>query len=254
MYTSQLLTTLSLLTLPLTIISAPTPAPYGVTSPGQIYWILSATVATTNGEGVYGITNTNKHVEMTVKGMADDAADVPCSGDVTIAKDSLDSQSSELVCNDPQVKVGVTTSFTNGWVRVRVQDRARKQAFQTLDASQFNCASTGEDASTCTLGSAVVMSLQHIGIRLPRPQNWQKWVSFLFRVHPLLQQEFEQGHHRRLRLPPCLRSPEPSLPAPTATRPAPKPHQNLQHAAPMAVGIMIHKDEKHTSDEHSRDH
>ncbi len=159
MHTSQLLTTLSLLTLPLTILSAPTPAPYGVTSPGQIYWILSATVATTNGEGVYGIINTNKHVEITVKGIADDAADVPCSGDVTIAKDSIDSQSSELVCSDPQVKVGVTTSFADGWVKVRVQDRDRKQAFKQLDASQFNCASTGEDASTCTLSGAVVMSV-----------------------------------------------------------------------------------------------
>ncbi|KAL8911464.1 MAG: hypothetical protein Q9171_003362 [Xanthocarpia ochracea] len=159
MYTSQLLTTLSLLTLPLTILSAPTPAPYGVTVPGQIYWILSATVATTNGEGVYGIINTNKHVEITVKGMTDDAALVDCSGDVTVAKDSIDSQSSELVCSDPQVKVGVTTSFTNGWVKVRVQDRAREQAFEQLNASQFQCVSTGADASTCALGSPVVMSI-----------------------------------------------------------------------------------------------
>ncbi|KAL8773775.1 MAG: hypothetical protein Q9209_001543 [Squamulea sp. 1 TL-2023] len=159
MNTLQLLTTLSLLALPFTILSAPTPVPYGVTSPGQIYWILSAKIATTNREGVYGIINTNKHVEITVKGIADDAADVPCSGDVTIAKGSIDHQSNELVCNDPQVKVGVTTSFTDGWVKVRVQDREHEQAFQTLDSSQFNCVSLGEDESTCTLGSAVVMSV-----------------------------------------------------------------------------------------------
>ncbi|KAL8782077.1 MAG: hypothetical protein Q9213_005718 [Squamulea squamosa] len=159
MYTLQLLTTLCILTLPFTILSAPTPVPYGVTSPGQIYWILSAKTATTNREGVYGITNTNKHVEITVKGIADDAADVPCSGDVTIAKGSTNHQSSELVCNDPQVKVGVTTSFTDGWVEIRVQDREREQAVKTLDISQFNCVSSSEDESTCTLGSAVVMSV-----------------------------------------------------------------------------------------------
>ncbi|KAI4273957.1 MAG: hypothetical protein L6R38_006220 [Xanthoria sp. 2 TBL-2021] len=120
MYPSQLLTTLSLFTLPLTILSAPAPVPAAQLElpKGPAVYYIQNTKSTSRG-GRLILLETSGHwivkdFTITVKGDTPGAVERRCTGTLTWEgsdEDLAKQQTAMLNCaEDPQVKVGVTTS------------------------------------------------------------------------------------------------------------------------------------------------
>ncbi|KAL8857488.1 MAG: hypothetical protein Q9178_005982 [Gyalolechia marmorata] len=114
MYTFQLLTTLSFLTLPLAILSAPAAAP-AVAPRGTVqYWLTGAKVLRTEGKGVH------KDFIVTVKGVNEGALEITCSGSLLFTP-AYPYPSAELECpQDPNVEVVVSSDLSSSF-RITVQ-------------------------------------------------------------------------------------------------------------------------------------
>lgn len=123
MYPTHLLTTLSLLTLPLTILAAP--APQLELPKGPAVYYIMGTKSTLRGGRVISSEKSGHWIQkdfaVTVKGDTLDAADVLCTGklawkgtddgnDEALSK----AQTAQLACADGQVHVDVTTDAGEG--------------------------------------------------------------------------------------------------------------------------------------------
>ena len=107
MYTSQLLTTLSLLTLPLTILSAPASAPAMAPRGTAKYWVTHAQVFRPAGKPEKE--KVDRRFALTVKGANEGALEIKCSGTIHILPNNS-KQSAVLECpQDPNVRVEVAS-------------------------------------------------------------------------------------------------------------------------------------------------
>ncbi|KAL8896292.1 MAG: hypothetical protein Q9192_003174, partial [Flavoplaca navasiana] len=112
---SHLLITLSLFTLPLTILSAPAPAPVELMLPkGPAVYYIMRTSTDRNGGLLPSLTGNwvSKAFTVTVKGDAEGAVDVICRGQTSWEGNEEDfskQQTIGLGCTDGQVRVFVTT-------------------------------------------------------------------------------------------------------------------------------------------------
>lgn len=123
MYPPHLLTTLSLFTLPLTILSAPAPVPTAqlelpkLPKGPAVYYIHDTQSTSRGGRLISSETSGHwivKDFTITVKGDTPSAAERRCTGTLTWEgsdEELAKQQTAMLNCTeDPQVKVGVTTS------------------------------------------------------------------------------------------------------------------------------------------------
>ncbi|KAL8903748.1 MAG: hypothetical protein Q9171_007291 [Xanthocarpia ochracea] len=113
MYTSQLLTTLSLLTLPLTILSAPAPAPAIAPRDKAQYWVTNAQVFRTEGKPEEK--KIDKLFAVTVKGVNEGALEIKCTGSIHFSPDNPKT-SAVLECpQDPNVRVEVASDLSTAF-------------------------------------------------------------------------------------------------------------------------------------------
>ncbi|KAL8668346.1 MAG: hypothetical protein Q9168_007025 [Polycauliona sp. 1 TL-2023] len=106
-------TTLTIVSLPFSILAAPTP---------DALYIITAGTITPNG---YTPTSTTKNFSLTIRGTQDGALDIVCAGDARIDQDTtkaLDprvSVSAQLPCSDPNGNVIIVSgNDQNVFVRV----------------------------------------------------------------------------------------------------------------------------------------
>ncbi|KAL8669251.1 MAG: hypothetical protein Q9168_006151 [Polycauliona sp. 1 TL-2023] len=147
MYSAQLLTTLSLFTLPLTILSAPAPAPIAALQSrgGPAYFIVQTSTS------LFGAAlGQTKSFTVTVKGDGPNAADVTCTGSLDWPN-TKGSQTAGLGCSDGQVHVFVTTDEAQGSPETySVQDRDLAAASGTIQPGGCGVGPYGGDAQVCS--------------------------------------------------------------------------------------------------------